>query len=100
MTSKEESLTRRSEDTASWQAPPLLKRRYYRGDPAEFLPYRIEPGHDAPAFLPIGAEVQVRFTTSIHGPDGQLTSDVIKVMSLSGATAASPCWCLATSTSA
>ena len=78
MTSKELSLTRRSEDTATWQAPALLERRYYSGEPAEFLPYRFEPGHDAPDFLPIGAAVQVRFTTSIHGPDGQLTNDAAK----------------------
>lgn len=75
MTSKELSLTRRSEDTAAWRAPPVERRAYYTGEPKDFLPYRVEPGRDVPAFLPIGAEVQVRFTTSIHGPDGQLTND-------------------------
>jgi 2-oxoglutarate ferredoxin oxidoreductase subunit alpha len=77
LTSKELSLTRASADTSTWAQAERLERRYYEGRGEDFLPYDA-PSGEAPAFAPIGAPYQVRFTTSIHGPEGIITNDPAK----------------------
>jgi 2-oxoglutarate/2-oxoacid ferredoxin oxidoreductase subunit alpha len=77
LTSKELSLTRSSADTSLWTKPEAVERRLYNGPAEDFLPYATPEG-EVPAFAPIGAGFQVRFTTSIHGPEGVITNDLGK----------------------
>ncbi len=70
---KEIAMTRESVDLASLDLPPVVDRR--AADPAQpFLPFAA--GDDgAPDFLPIGADVLVRQTSSTHGANGYITVD-------------------------
>lgn len=72
--SKDISLTRQTADLDAVELPPRTRRRYAR-PAAPFQPYSIKRSADTPAFAPIGGPERVRFTGSIHGPDGVLTTD-------------------------
>lgn len=75
--SKELSLTRRSVDLL--KLPPVEVRPRKAAQAAGFKPYRVETPAEVPAFLPVGAATQVRFTTSIHDEDGLITRDRAKI---------------------
>ncbi|CAN5590486.1 2-oxoglutarate synthase subunit alpha [soil metagenome] len=78
LTSKELSLTRSSADSSLWERLEPVERRLYQGEAEAFLPYATPERGEVPLFAPIGAPFQVRFTTSIHGPEGIITNDLTK----------------------
>ena len=71
---KEIGMTRESVDFASLETPAIVKRR---AAPARhpLMPFHVDPGQQVPNFLPIGARVPVRQTSSTHGADGYITTD-------------------------
>lgn len=77
-TSKDLIQTMETVDVDNWRKCEVPERPTARQE-APFLPYRIEQLHDVPEFLPIGADVQVRFTTSMHDAAAQLTKDPVEV---------------------
>ncbi len=71
---KEAGLTKEGVDLDALEAPEPVDRA--PAEPARpFLPFDVPPGQDVPPFLPIGAQVPVRQTSSTHGPDGYITTD-------------------------
>lgn len=78
LTSKDMVLTKQTIDISEFQVPAIVERTYFKGD-HEFIPYRIETLSDIPEFLPIGGEIPVRFTTSMHDERGFLTKEPLKV---------------------
>jgi 2-oxoglutarate ferredoxin oxidoreductase subunit alpha len=75
---KEIGMTRESVDFESLEIPAIVKRR---AAPAQqpLMPFHVEPGQQVPNFLPIGAEVPVRQTSSTHGADGYITTDPVAI---------------------
>lgn len=71
-TSKDLIQTMETVDLDDWRASEIGGRPEYKGDPP-YLPYRLKNLADIPEFLPIGADTQVRFTTSMHGEAGVIT---------------------------
>jgi 2-oxoglutarate/2-oxoacid ferredoxin oxidoreductase subunit alpha len=51
------------------------KRRTHTGE-SPFLPFMVAPGSLVPDFLPIGGKIPVRQTSSTHGSDGYITTDI------------------------
>jgi 2-oxoglutarate ferredoxin oxidoreductase subunit alpha len=70
---KEVGMTRETLDMATVEKPPVMARICHASGP--FLPFGVRPGEDVPRFLPIGGPSPVRQTSSIHGPDGYITTD-------------------------
>jgi len=61
-------------EVSAWRAEPVEGRpRAEDGKP--HLPYDFDELDQVPPFLPLGADVQVRFTTSMHDHRGMLTKD-------------------------
>jgi len=78
---KEVGQTRENVDLDRIQRPPVLNRL----EPIEknpYLPFKTLPGKAVPGFLPIGGEVIVRQTSSMHGPDGYITTDPNEISNL------------------
>jgi len=71
---KEISMTREILDLASLDVPAPAPRRTASLE-KPFLPFGVDEGSRVPAFLPIGANIPVRQTSSTHGPDGYITTD-------------------------
>jgi 2-oxoglutarate ferredoxin oxidoreductase subunit alpha len=63
-------------DKLKW--PDVLERKHFEGPPP-FVPYRYEEPSEIPAFLPIGADEIVRFTTSMHDERAYLTKEPGKI---------------------
>jgi 2-oxoglutarate ferredoxin oxidoreductase subunit alpha len=71
---KEIAMTRESVDADALEKPALIDRaRPPAGRP--FLPFQVNAGQNVPDFLPIGADIPVRQTSSTHGADGYITTD-------------------------
>ncbi len=77
-TSKDLIQTMETVDADDWRREEVVPRRAYTG-PAPYLPYAFDSLADVPEFLPIGADIQVRFTTSMHDERGLLTKKPAKV---------------------
>jgi 2-oxoglutarate ferredoxin oxidoreductase subunit alpha len=71
---KEIGMTRESVDVDALQIPDIIDRTG-PSDGTPFLPFQIIEGRSVPDFLPIGAHVPVRQTSSTHGPNGYITTD-------------------------
>jgi len=71
-TSKDLVATMETVDTSTFHREEVVPRKRYTG-PAPFLPHKFEKLSDVPEFLPIGADIQVRFTTSMHDDRAILT---------------------------
>lgn len=70
---KEIAMTRETVDPEALERPPVIERTTHRE--GDYLPFAA-PGPDGvPDFLPIGGDVPVRQTSSMHGPDGYITTD-------------------------
>lgn len=69
---KEIGMTKESVDLSAVELPPLVDRKFFKGD--DYIPFKADP-ESAPDFLPIGGPVLVRQTSSTHGPDGYITID-------------------------
>jgi len=77
-TSKDLVQTMETVDVSAWRKVEVEPRKAYAGG-APYLPYRFDELGDVPEFLPVGAEHQVRFTTSMHDEKGNLTKKPAKV---------------------
>lgn len=71
--SKDIALTRQTVDLDAVPLSPRIERRRAEED-APYVPYAVTRPQEVPAFAPIGAAQRVRFTGSIHGEDGVLTT--------------------------
>ncbi len=75
---KEIGMTRESVDLRSLPQPEIVERRGFAGPPP-YRPFAVADGRDVPDFLPIGADILVRQTSSTHGPDGYITTDAVQI---------------------
>ncbi len=72
---KEIGLTRESIDLQNIVLPEIIERKPFSGA-AEYLPFHANTATNVPAFLPIGSKTLVRQTSSTHGKDGYITTDI------------------------
>jgi 2-oxoglutarate ferredoxin oxidoreductase subunit alpha len=71
---KEIAMTRESIDLDALNPPAIINRTSApAGKP--FLPFEISAGQTVSGFLPIGADIPVRQTSSTHGANGYITTD-------------------------
>ncbi len=77
-TSKDLVQTMETVDVSAWKKVPVEPRTPF-GGAAPYVPYRFDRLGDVPQFLPVGADLQVRFTTSMHDEHGNLTKKLAKV---------------------
>lgn len=77
-TSKDLVQTMETVDMSWWRKADVKPRAEYTQE-GPFLPYRLNALSDVPLFLPIGARLQVRFTTSMHDERGLLTKKPAQV---------------------
>lgn len=80
-TSKDLIQTMETVDVETWRKEAVEPRRAYTGD-APYLPYAYDKPTEIPAFLPVGADIQVRFTTSMHDQRALLTKRPAEVKRL------------------
>ena len=78
MTSKEMVMMMDTVEKERMKAPPLVGRKRFDGE-GEFVPYCINELSDIPPFYPFGKGKKVRYTTSIHDEDAQITRDLGKI---------------------
>lgn len=71
-------MTRESIDLKRLKTPAIIKRRTAPTH-QPLLPFHVEPEQQVPDFLPIGAKVLVRQTSSTHGADGYITTDPVAI---------------------
>jgi 2-oxoglutarate/2-oxoacid ferredoxin oxidoreductase subunit alpha len=76
---KEIATTRETIDLEKVEKPPVMERAVHQSGP--FLPFGVRRGVEVPDFLPIGAGVPVRQTSSTHGPHGYITTDPAEIQS-------------------
>jgi len=77
-TSKDLVATMETVDPDAFVREEVVARKRYEGAPP-FLPHRFDAAFDVPEFLPVGAGMQVRFTTSMHDERALLTKKPEKV---------------------
>lgn len=75
---KEIAMTRESVSEDALEKPDIIARKQPPDD-IPFLPFQVRANQSVPDFLPIGANVPVRQTSSTHGPDGYITTDQIQI---------------------
>lgn len=75
---KEVGMTRESVDLQALPRPAIKDRHPFSGS-APFRPFAADEPAGVPAFLPIGADIPVRQTSSTHGPDGYITTDAAQI---------------------
>lgn len=80
-TSKELIQTMETVDVGAWRGEEIVPRSAYSGE-APYLPYAYSTATQIPDFLPIGADIQVRFTTSMHDERALLTKKPAEVQRL------------------
>jgi len=76
--SKEVALTRESVHLDETLIPAVEDRKPPPRN-AGFMPFETTPQCSVPCFLPIGAKIPVRQTSSTHGPDGYITTDPAEI---------------------
>jgi len=76
--SKDLVMTSETVDTKLFQKEKVVPRKIYEGK-KNYSPYFFKNCEDVPDFLPIGANQQVRFTTSMHDENAVLTKDPEKM---------------------
>ncbi len=80
-TSKDLIQTMETVDVEAWRSEDVAPRLAYAGE-EPYLPYAYNAPTQIPAFLPIGADIQVRFTTSMHDQRALLTKKPAEVKRL------------------
>ncbi len=70
---KEIAMTKESVNIESLKNIPVMERKMAKEE--NFLPFATGQGQSIPEFLPIGAKIPVRQTSSTHGIDGYITTD-------------------------
>ncbi|MBW1790060.1 MAG: pyruvate flavodoxin/ferredoxin oxidoreductase [Deltaproteobacteria bacterium] len=71
---KEISMTRETFDMDELDLPEISDRRT-ADESKQFEPFGVQDNRLIPDFLPIGGKRLVRQTSSMHGPDGYITTD-------------------------
>jgi 2-oxoglutarate ferredoxin oxidoreductase subunit alpha len=71
---KEIAMTRESVDQDALEKPEIINRKQ-PPDNIPFLPFQVRANQHVPDFLPIGAKIPVRQTSSTHGANGYITTD-------------------------
>ena len=71
-------MTRESVSEDAMKKPGSIDRRP-PPDEISFLPFQVSNNQYVPDFLPIGAKIPVRQTSSTHGPNGYITTDQIQI---------------------
>jgi 2-oxoglutarate/2-oxoacid ferredoxin oxidoreductase subunit alpha len=75
---KEIGITRESIDPDSLQKPEIINRKGpLEGGP--YRPFHVANGQKVPGFLPMGGQIPVRQTSSTHGQDGYITTDISEI---------------------
>jgi 2-oxoglutarate ferredoxin oxidoreductase subunit alpha len=80
-TDKETALTLATVEVDDF-IPVRVRERKYVAPEEDFMPYRVSQADGVPAFSPIGGAHILRFTTSTHDEQGQLTKNPNKVRRL------------------
>ena len=75
---KEIGMTRESVDLQALPRPATKERRRFSGS-APYRPFAARGPAGVPDFLPIGADIPGRQTSSTHGPDGYITTDADQI---------------------
>lgn len=75
---KEIALTKESIDLDSLQQPEIINRKRSGGGES-YRPFQVTKGQKVPGFLPMGGQIPVRQTSSTHGPDGYITTDISEI---------------------
>ena len=75
---KEIAMTRESVDEDALEKPAVINRRQ-PPDNVPFLPFQVDADQNVPDFLPIGAGIPVRQTSSTHGANGYITTDQTQI---------------------
>ncbi len=75
---KEIAMTRESVNLDALEKPAIIDRRQPPGD-IPFRPFQVSANQCVPDFLPIGAKIPVRQTSSTHGPNGYITTDQTQI---------------------
>jgi 2-oxoglutarate ferredoxin oxidoreductase subunit alpha len=75
---KEIAMTRESVREDALEKPDIVDRRP-PSDDRPFLPFQVSENQCVPDFLPIGAKIPVRQTSSTHGPNGYITTDQFQI---------------------
>ncbi len=70
---KEIAMTKESVNIDSLKNIPIVNRKMAKEE--NFLPFAAPDDKNPPLFLPIGAKIPVRQTSSTHGIDGYITTD-------------------------
>jgi len=78
---KEISVTRETVDLDNLPMPDV-KSRTIAQEGKPYLPFIAPDGSDTPYFLPIGGDRIARQTSSMHGPDGYITTDPDQIAAL------------------
>ena len=71
-------MTRESVREDALEKPDIIDRQQ-PPDEIPFLPFQVSENQYVPDFLPIGAKIPVRQTSSTHGPNGYITTDHIQI---------------------
>lgn len=71
-TSKDLVLTRETIEADAWPRVEVKPRRAWTGG-SPYLPHHFDALDEVPAFLPVGADTQVRFTGSMHDEAAVIT---------------------------
>ena len=69
-------MTRETIDLDALELPSLSERKI-APENESFLPFAVKDGQQVPDFLGIGGERLVRQTSSTHGADGYITTDLV-----------------------
>ena len=80
-TDKETALTLVTAEIEAYERVPVRERRLAEAG-GKFVPYRVSAADEAPAMSPMGGPHLVRFTTSTHDEQGQLTKNPRQVQLL------------------
>ncbi|SMC21961.1 2-oxoglutarate ferredoxin oxidoreductase subunit alpha [Desulfacinum hydrothermale DSM 13146] len=80
VSNKEIGMTRETVDLDRLERPPVIDRAIHRE--GAFLPFAAQGPDGVPPFLPLGGSVPVRQTSSMHGPDGYITTDPHQIQAL------------------
>jgi 2-oxoglutarate ferredoxin oxidoreductase subunit alpha len=75
---KEIAITKERIDLDSLQQPEIINRKR-SGVGESYRPFQVPKGQKVPGFLPMGGQIPVRQTSSNHGPDGYITTDISQI---------------------
>jgi 2-oxoglutarate/2-oxoacid ferredoxin oxidoreductase subunit alpha len=75
---KEIAMTKESIDLDGLEKPEIINRKG-PGAGEFYRPFQVPMGQKVPGFVPIGGPIPVRQTSSTHGPDGYITTDISEI---------------------